>query len=160
MREITAVKHYQKTEDDKAVDHVVIKYHEDDKEIILHKTARAAPEFYRAFDDLSPHVCQIGEFAEHEKDRTRVSGMSVAYHTDKEGNKTMAVIFTAKRRLVASPQPLTFNTPAKYDNHPDPDQKMGPECLILVRQVIAAADEYIDGKREQVTMDLPTSEPD
>jgi hypothetical protein len=154
--QITKIAHKTKPQGNDVIAHVTIEYSDGPRETVLHTTGeRAAPEFYKAFDDLAPIVCDISEFSTNEVERTAVSGLSIAHHEDKEtGESNMAVIFTARRKLVVSPQPIFYNTPAKWERHNDVNQSLTEPALKLVNDLLGEAKAYIEGKREQVAMDL------
>jgi hypothetical protein len=155
---ITKIKHWKKVSKEETADHVQVDYRDGNMEVSLHEEQRAAPEFYKLFNELSAHVCKICEFADHENDRTIVTGVSIKYIEQEDGEDTIGVVFTARRKLVASPQDLSFSTPIKFEKHNDKDQTLTAECLGIVNALTAEAEEYVDGKREQIEMDLPESE--
>jgi hypothetical protein len=149
MKQITSIKHWQKSGKGEVTDRVEIKYKEGDAEVVLHGYEKASPEFYKLFSELSKPVCTIGEFSDHEVDRTTVTAVHISYK-DGENEDSIGVIFTAKRKLIATPQPLTFNTPLKKTDHKDPGQKLSSETWGIIEALTAEAEEYIDGKRGDV----------
>ena len=155
--QVKKIKQFKKLSGDDTVDHVVIAYSDGSLDVVLHTSGeRAAPDFYKLFEELVPQVCMIAEFGDSEAGRTRVRSVSLSYHEDKEtGDAPMSVIFACERRLVATPQPLIFNTPSKFEQHNDQGQRMTNECLGIVNALVAEAEEYIDGKREQTQLALP-----
>lgn len=146
--QIRKVKHFVKVRNGEEEPHVIIEYTEGNKEVVLHGTTKAKPEFYKLFKELSEHVCRICEFSDHEVDRTHVSGASISYRESDEGDDVMCVVFTARRTIVASPQDLIFNTPVKFSEHNDPGQKLSSDCFAVVEALTAEAEDYIDGKRD------------
>lgn len=157
MKQITSIKHWQKSGKGEVTDRVEIKYKEGNAEVVFHGYEKASPEFYKLFVELSKPVCTIGEFSYHEIERTAVTAVHISYK-DVEEEDSIGVIFTAKRKLVATPQPLTFNTPLKKTDHKDPGQKLSAETWGIVEALTAEAEDYIDGKREQTKLDLPETD--
>jgi hypothetical protein len=52
--QITKIKQWDKSQNGEVVNHVEIHYSEGVKNIILHDTRKASPEFYKLFKELSP----------------------------------------------------------------------------------------------------------
>lgn len=150
--QITKIKQWDKSQNGEVVNHVEIHYSEGVKNIILHDTRKASPEFYKLFKELSPHVCNICEFANHEAERTIVTGVSISYDESPEGDEIQRIIFTARRKLVATSKPLIFNTPLMCSTHTDKAQELSAECFGIVEALSAEAAEYIEGKREQLDL--------
>lgn len=149
-RVITKIKQFAKTSQGSTVNHVIIQYQEGNATVTLHEYERAAPEFYKLFADLSEHVNTICEFNTHEAERLTVEGVSLTFKEEENGDEKMGTVFTAKRKLFNSRNGLTINTPLKWDEHKDPHQKLSQEAFATVEALTVEADEYIEGKREQV----------
>ena len=129
---------------------IEIHYSEGNKDIVFHGYHEPVPEFHKLFDELSKHVCLICEFESSLEQVIRVTGVSISYTKSDDDDDVQNITFTARKRLVASPQPLIFNTPLKHSEHQDPGQKLSSDCFVTVEALTACAEEYVEGKREQL----------
>jgi hypothetical protein len=167
MMDITQIKQWSKIKkgkkgaSDKLVNHVRVKYKEGNKDIDLHefdlpsRPARAVPEFYKCFDDLRVFVCDICEFPEEDSAKLRINGVSISWHeATKNSDEKTGVIFSCSRSLDNGPNDLHFNTPLRYDTHPDPGQCLPDGTMDIIEDLIEHAEKYVGGEREQAEMDL------
>jgi hypothetical protein len=148
--QITKIKRSSKIKDGEEVKTVDISYVDGNKEVLFHGYAEPDPEFHKLFDELSKHVCEICEFSDHEIGRNRVTGVSISYTETEDTDDVQNIVFTVRRKLVASPQPLIYNTPLKHSEHNDPGQKLSADCFATVEALSAEAEEYIGGKKQQI----------
>jgi len=170
---ITKIKHCSKVKkgkkggSDRVVNHVIIEFKEDNKEVVLHeydkpsRPARATPEFYQIFDDLRVFVNDICEFQESDIVKISVKGISLSYmEATKNSNEKTGVIFNSSKELVNGSSDLHFCTPLRYDEHPDVGQMLPENSFKVIEDLIALAERYVNGERAQCEMDLKPQSPE
>ena len=165
MKEITKVKHWTKTKKGKTTNYVQVSFQDGALSGTVTESdhngqcARAVPEFYEAFSDLSVFMCEMCDFSSEEaspthKNAVSVHGVSIGYKYDaKLGIDRRAITLTGKRKLTNPGPDLTLNSPVRFDDHPRDECLLPDGCTDIVDTIIELADDYItNGTREQVSL--------
>ncbi len=135
-----------------------------DKEL-LNKYSIDSPEqpvgaFKEAFQKMDFFLIELCELCDKPKDvpimceDVTITGLSFKY-TDGE---LSSAIITGTKALAFSNSPLVLNTPNKSicggDNEFDKMQHLTDPCIIGLKTVLAHAEQYVNGERLQIEMDL------
>ena len=135
-----------------------------DNNTFVNKYSIDSPEqpteaFKKAFQNLDFHFIEICEFANKQEDiavtceDVKITGITLKH---KEGVFEGAII-TGTKQLAYSNSPLVVNTPIKLVNYDDEFDRMKhftDPALTAIKKVIEHAEEYVNGKRLQVEIDL------
>jgi len=143
MMEITKVKHWSKMVQNETVDHVKISYSDGDKILDLHQVgmrATAAPEFYAAFENMTPVICAACGFKKQFETAIKLREISITRKEDKDGNDTTSY------KMECSVKAGHANVSMTVTNQ----HKFVPEGFDgVVADLINEAEEYVGGKRMQ-----------
>jgi hypothetical protein len=115
--------------------------------------SKARPEFYEAMNEMVKHVVDICELPRESADLITIGGVTCSYPLD-----IMGATISAKLRLRKSNAPLILNTPFKtselYTETGDPDSLLSGDCVDAICTLHEECEAYINGEREQLTLDL------
>lgn len=128
--------HYRTTENDG----------QDVIEHVLKSKDEPLPAFLEALGALSPEITELAELPVDYLDTVR----GITLHRDAEDPETFTVTYCATKRITGSHSPIIINTPAVAP--PDTEGERGQ----LIENVLAAARDYLAGKRAQHDLPLET----
>lgn len=149
--EITKVKYWKKTVQQDVVDHVSIAYSENGKEVKVHEfgsNSQAAPDFYFNMESFSKCVAAACNLPDELIDKIAVREISIKKSEDKEGtdNTTYSIIASLKAGTTTAELRCTVQHKYLPEGFEDAMVKITNE-----------AEEYIGGKRAQVSLPTPDS---
>lgn len=143
---ITKVKHWTKTVQSESVGHVRVAYTDGDSDIAVHQFgegAEAEPEFYEAFDNMSPYVCKICGLPEELKTGIQVRDISISPSEDKEGSDTTEYRLTGSLKAGHATSTIIVSVQHKFI----------PEGFAeAVKWLTEKAEEYVQGVRQQTEL--------
>lgn len=117
---------------------------------------RAQPEFYKSLSNLKGQVIDLCELPKEWKADIEPTGVTFTYS---ESGESMSATIIAKRTLTKSNSPQNIVTPHKAQAKEGDGEEaavvgLPDKCIKLLEKVIEQAKLYIDGKREQASLDL------
>jgi hypothetical protein len=118
------------------------------------------PDFEKALQALAPHAILWCELPEALVKRSRISGVSLSWNHDEDGDVVMGAVVTALVTLVRCQSPLVLNTPHKPERpYSDGDPNavtycLTADCIAAIGKVLEEAEAYLDGKRAQGSLPL------
>lgn len=112
------------------------------------------PEFYKAINDMAPHVIEMCELPADYVSKITVRGVSFSYGGDTE---VMGATISAAMELKNSYPKLNINTPHKasamYSEAPDDEkQLLSSDCIDCLEALQAECRAYIKGERAQTKL--------
>lgn len=120
---------------------------------------RAKPEFYQALKQLAVEVVAWAEMPKEWVKGLEVRSVTYGYCGEDD---IMSATVTATKELDSSDKPLIVHTPQKlsepYTPTADAAVCLPPACVKKLNVLMAEAENYINGEREQ--MDLPGTDED
>lgn len=146
---ITKIKYWSKAVADENVEHVRIAYIDNEgngTEITMHESgpnAVGTEEFYSAFANLPPYVCLICGLNEQYKTGIFCRDVSIAPSEDKDGNDTTRYDLMCTMKAGHANAVLSVSVQHKFI----------PEGFAeAIEQLIAAAEKYVKGERNQLNV--------
>lgn len=94
----------------------------------------------RALETDVALICEVTLDEDHPID---IRSIAIGHHDEER----ISVKISAQRHLQDSPQTITLNTPLKWTTHPDDNQVMDEALWQRVQQLMAEAEQYLNGKR-------------
>lgn len=115
--------------------------------------------FRDEMNKLGPHICTLLELPASYADTIKVSGISLSY---KDG--IMGCVITCQKKLRSANSPLILNTPhMTEESYSETDESgnnlLSMEIINLVHNCMDHARDYINGKREQLQLELEDETP-
>jgi len=139
--EITNVHQWSSTVQDESVPHVRVIYSDGNKVLNVHEfgeKAAAAPEFYKAFDDLSPQVVAVCCLPVELQPAIKVRSVKINPKDDKNGDDS--TVYTICGTVKAGHASLSFDVSVNHKHVPEGFTE-------AIDSLIENAGEYVDGKR-------------
>jgi len=126
------------------------------REVVKHELEskdKPEPEFFKALEDLRQHALDLMELPTSYGTGFTVSGVSINHE---EGDGRVGMVVTCLKAIEQANSPMVLNTPHLRELI-DEDTDVGfipSDMLGVLQRLIGRAERFLDGHREQVSMDL------